>query len=212
MAIRIVVADDHPIVLHGINQLLRGAGGIDVVASCATGEDTLVAVREHRPDVLVLDLRLPGQSGMDVLRTLSAEHTTCKTVLLTAAVGDAEIAEALQLGVVGLVLKDSAPNALVDAVRAVYAGEQRIDQERLSRALRALVDNPPPAAPRKAALTRREIEIVQMIALGLRNRAIAEKLAISEGTVKVHLHNIYEKFGVDGRLELVLCAQQQGLV
>jgi DNA-binding NarL/FixJ family response regulator len=107
-------------------------------------------------------------------------------------------------------LKDSEPDALVECIRRVHAGEQWFDQSTVTRAFRAAFESE--TAVREVALTARELEIVRMVAEGLRNRAIADRLAITEGTVKVHLHNIYEKLGVDGRLELVLCAQQKGLL
>ncbi len=129
--------------------------------------------------------------------------------MLTAAITHDQVLEAIKLGVRGLVLKRSAPETLVTCVRRVYQGKEWIDRDTLTRAFRTVLDRE--AASREAAetLTVREIEIVRMIGHGLRNRSIADRLSISEGTVKVHLHNIYEKLGVDGRLELVLFAQQK---
>jgi DNA-binding NarL/FixJ family response regulator len=212
MAIRLVLADDHPIVLHGLQQLFERQIGFDVVAACADGASAIAAVRARRPDILVLDLRMTGQNGLDVLRTLSKDVVPCRTILLTAAVRDDEVVEAMQLGAMGLVLKDSSPETLVDCVRRVHRGEQWIEREAVTRAFKAVLGRESAALEAEAELTPREIEIVQMVAKGLRNKAIAERLAISEGTVKVHLHNIYDKFKVDGRLELVLVAQQKGLI
>ena len=142
---------------------------------------------------------------------MAAEHLTCRTVLLTAALKDDEVVQALKLGAMGVVLKESEPGALLECVRRVHRGEQWIDRETLSRAFGRVMMRE--AASREAGrtLTPRELEIVRMIAQGLRNKAVAERLSISEGTVKIHLHNIYEKLGVDGRLELVLFAQEKGL-
>ena len=215
MSIRIVLADDHPIVLQGLEQLFERHADIEVLACCADGASAIDAVTTLRPDVLVLDLRMPGQNGLDVLRTLAAGDTGCRTVLLTAAIRDDEVMEAVKLGAMGLVLKESPPELLVDCVRRVYRGESWIEREAATRAFRSLLDRDTAAkaaAGHNDALTARELEIVRMVAQGLRNKAIAERLSISEGTVKVHLHNIYEKVGVDGRLELVLCAQQKGLI
>jgi DNA-binding NarL/FixJ family response regulator len=206
----IVVADDHPIVLSGLQQLFDRQPGFKVVACCATGEEALDVIRRQRPDVLVLDLRMPGRSGLDVLRTMSAEKLACRTVLLTAAIRNDEVVEAVRLGAAGVVLKESPPAVLVDCLRKVHAGEQWIDGETLARAFDSMLR---PGADRAAGpLTPRELEIVRMVAEGLRNKAIADRLSITEGTVKVHLHNIYDKLGVEGRLELVLCAQQRGLL
>jgi two-component system, NarL family, nitrate/nitrite response regulator NarL len=210
--IRIALADDHPIVLQGLQQLFERQSDFQVVSCCANGNDALEGVRTHHPDVLLLDLRMPDVSGLDVLRAISEEKLECRTVLLTAAVTDDEVMEAVRLGVRGLILKESLPEALVDCVRRVYQGEEWLESETVTRACRKVLDRE--SANREAAgsLTPREIQIVRMIAEGLRNRAIAGRLSISEGTVKVHLHNIYEKFGVDGRLALLLSAREKGLI
>jgi DNA-binding NarL/FixJ family response regulator len=211
MPIRIVLADDHPIVLQGLQQLFERQGDFDVLCCCSDGVSTIDAVREREPDVLVLDLRMPGKTGLDVLRELSPARLKCRTVLLTAAVRDEEVVEAMKLGAMGLVLKESSPEVLIDCVRRVHAGESWIDRETVTHALWATLQRESSAREAGETLTPREIEIVRMVAQGLRNKAIAARLSISEGTVKVHLHNIYEKFGVDGRLELVLSAQQKGI-
>ncbi len=214
VAIRVVLVDDHPIVLQGLQHLFARHADFEVVACCPDAETALAAVRAEQPDVLVLDLRMPGMSGLDLLRTLASEGTTPRrTVLLTAAITEEQVVEAVKLGAAGLVLKESAPETLLECVRRVYQGEQWIDHETVSSAVRTVLDRQTASKePAPHTLTPREIEIVKMVAQGLRNRAIAERLSISEGTVKVHLHNIYEKFGVDGRLELLLAAQHKGLI
>jgi DNA-binding NarL/FixJ family response regulator len=209
--IRLVLTDDHPIVLHGLQRLFESDAHFDVVACCRDADAALAAVRRGIADVLVLDLRMPGRGGLDVLRTIAAEKLACKTLLLTAAVGDDDVVEAVRLGATGVVLKESAPEALLEGVRRVHQGEQWIDRETLTRAFGRVLRKESAAQAAAQLLTRREIEIVRMIAQGLRNRVIAERLAISEGTVKIHLHNVYEKLGVGGRLELMLYAQRQGL-
>ncbi len=211
MPIRIVLADDHQIVLRGLQQLFDLQEDCEVVACCRDAASAISEVERLTPDVLVLDLRMPEQGGLDVLRALDGRYPQCRRVLLTAAIRDEEVMEAVKLGATGLVLKESPPEALLECVRAVYGGKQWIERDTLARAFRAAVDRE--AALKSAdALTPRESEIVKMVALGLRNKVIAERLSISEGTVKVHLHNTYEKLGVDGRLELVLVAQQKGLL
>jgi len=212
MSIRVVLVDDHPIVLQGLQHLFERQADFEVVSCCEDAAAAIEAVRAQHPDVLVLDLRMPGANGLDVLRTMCNERIPCRTVLLTAAITEEQVLEAVKLGAAGLVLKESPPDTLVSCVRRVHQGEQWIDQDTVSRAFRAVLDREAAAREASLTLTPREIEIVRMVAQGLRNKAIAERLSISEGTVKVHLHNIYEKFGVDGRLELVLCAQQKGLI
>lgn len=212
MPIRVAIVDDHQIVLHGLQQLFERQDDFEVVCCCSDGATALAAVTEHRPDVVILDLRMPGQSGLDVLRTLATRRLPSKVVLLTAAIRDDEVVEAVKLGAMGLVLKESSPDVLLECVRTVYRGQQWIERETLTRAIRTTLDREGAAQASGESLTPREVDIVKMVAQGLRNKVIAERLSISEGTVKVHLHNIYEKFGVDGRLELLLCAQQKGLI
>jgi DNA-binding NarL/FixJ family response regulator len=212
VSIRLVVADDHPIVLHGLQQLFARHSDFTVIAACPDGASAVDAVRTHRPDILVLDLRMSPMNGFDVLRALARERLQPRTVLLTAAITDDEIVEAMHLGAMGLVLKEASPDALLDCVRRVDRGEQWIERDTVTQAFKSVLKRESAALTVSTPLTPRELEIVRMVAHGLRNKAIAERLSISEGTVKVHLHNIYEKLGVDGRLELVLCAQEKGLV
>jgi DNA-binding NarL/FixJ family response regulator len=210
MSVRLILVDDHPIVLDGLQQLLQRQPDFSVIAACSNADAAMAAIRAGRPDVLVLDLRMPGVNGLEFLRRLADADLSCRSVLLTAAIEDAEVTEAVRLGVSGLVMKDSTPDTLVQCVRKVHDGGQWLDHEIVNRAFKSQLDRE--AAVRDTTLTPREIEIVRMVAEGLRNKAIAERLSISEGTVKVHLHNIYEKLGVDGRLELTLVAQQKKLV
>ena len=211
MSITLVLVDDHPIILQGLQRLFEREGEFEVLRSCSGGDEALDAVRSGPPDVLVLDLKMQDRHGLDVLRILRAEHRECRTVILTAAMRDDEIAQALELGVAGIVMKEAPPAALVDCVRAVHHGKRSIDRDildRVSSDARKRSFGLTAATP----LTPREIEIVRLVAQGLRNKELANRLSITEGTVKIHLHNIYDKLGVDGRLELVLCAQQRGLV
>lgn len=209
--IRLILADDHSIVLHGLQQFLEGRSGFTVMACCRNAEEALATVRHTPADVLILDLRMPGGNGLDVLRVVAREQPLLRVVLLTAVLRDQEAQEAIRLGARGIVLKESAPDDLVECLRRVHAGEQWIDRVVLGRAFAQSVDA---SAGREAqvALTTRELEVVRMAAAGLRNRDIAQQLGISEGTVKIHLHNAYEKLGVGGRVELVLYLQDKGFV
>ena len=212
MPIRIAIADDHALVLHGLKRLFDGESEFEVVECCANGRDAVAIARSGDVDVLLLDLKMPGFSGIDVLRALAAEPSRCATVLLTAAISDADTVDGLRLGARGILLKESSPDTLLECVRRVSRGEAWVDSDTVMRALDTMARRPPPTAEEAPSLTARELDIVRMVAQGLRNRIIAERLSISEGTVKIHLHNIYEKLGLDGRLELVLYAQRQGLV
>jgi DNA-binding NarL/FixJ family response regulator len=210
--IRLVLVDDHPIVLRGLQQLLAQSDDCEVVASCADADTGFAAVQRCKPDVLLVDLRMPHRDGLALLRALSAAAITCPAIVLTAAIDNAQVSEAVRLGARGLVLKDSPPDTVIECVRRVHAGEESFDLPSVTRALTATMQRESAARDALAVLTHREIEIIQMVAQGLRNRAIAARLSISEGTVKVHLHNVYEKLQIDGRLGLTLYAQQHGLV
>lgn len=211
MPIRLILADDHPIVLEGLEQLFRVEPDFQVVARCRDGEEALREVRAHQPDVLVLDIRMPRRDGLDVLRTVRLEGLTTRVVLLTAALEEEQLVEALRMGVGGVVLKEMAPHLLVEAVREVYSGGSWLDKGSVSRVVSKLLEKEEGGREDQQLLTPRELEVVRMVARGLRNRAIAEQLFISEGTVKIHLHNIYQKLGIDGRLELAVYAQGKGL-
>jgi len=212
MPIDVVVADDHPIVLDGLEQLFRLEPDLRVVARCRDGRQALDDTRRLRPDVLVLDVAMPLLNGLDVLRVLRDENLPTRTVLLTAALEDEQLLEAIQLGAQGVVLKEMAPHLLIEAVREVHAGRQWFEKGLGGRALRRLLQREPTQPDTGALLTKREVEIVRMVARGLRNKAIADQLFISEGTVKVHVHNIYEKLGVDGRAALIVFARSRGIV
>ena len=212
MAIRVILVDDHPIVLSGLRQLFESSPDFAVVGSCSHGEQALQTLRSQEADVVLLDLRMPGLTGLDVLKKLGESRLSCRPVLLTAAISDEDVIEAMRLGAQGVVLKESSPETLLECVRKVHQGEQWLDRETMSRAFGRVMRKETAARETSRILTPRETEVAQMVAQGLRNKAIAERLSISEGTVKIHLHNIYEKVKVNGRLELVLWVQERGLV
>lgn len=211
MPITLVLANDHPIFLEGLEDILRREPDFQVLARCLEGQAALRAVRELKPDVLILDLRMPKMDGLGVLREMQEEKLSTRVVVLTAALDEDEVLEAIRLGVQGVVLKEMAARLLVQCIRKVAAGEQWLEKRSVSLALERLLKRE--AATREIAglLTSREIEIVRMVADGLRNREIADRLYINEGTVKVHLHNIYEKLKVNSRLQLTRYARDKGL-
>lgn len=211
MTIRVVLADDHRIILEGLEQLFRREPDFEVVATCTDGDEALAAVGHYAPDVLVLDVKMPGRDGLSVLKRMHEENRGTRVVLLTAFMTDDEVAEAMQHGVRGLVLKESAAVRLVDTVRKVAAGQRALDQNVLARTLEEFLTRQTAVQRVAEVLSPRETEIVRMVATGLRNKEIATKLAIGEGTVKTHLHTIYRKLGVHGRVELALYASERGL-
>jgi len=212
MPIRLVLADDHPIVLNGLESLFHLEPDFQVVARCVNGEETLVAVRRHQPDVLILDIHMPRKDGLEVLRELEKDQLPTKVVLLAAALEEHEVLESLRLGARGMVLKELAPQLLVQCVRKVHAGGKWLEKQLSARALETLVRRDADARDGKRDLTPRERDIVVMATAGLPTKEMARRLSISEGTVKIHLHNVYKKLKVQNRVELVLYAQSKKLV
>lgn len=212
MTIRLVLANDHPLILDGLEKLFLLEKNFQVMARCTDGVATVRAVRQHQPDVLVLDIRMPGKDGLEVVRQMRKEKLPTRVVLLTAELDEEEFLEATRLGVQGIVLKEMAPKLLVECIRKVHAGEQWIEKRSASRALEQMLRREAGTREIAAVLTPREIAIVRLVAGGLRNKEIADKLCISEGTVKVHLHNIFEELKVDSRVALLRYAQEKGLV
>jgi DNA-binding NarL/FixJ family response regulator len=210
--IRLILADDHPIILDGLAHLFTTNSDFDVVTRCSDGEEALAAVRRARPDILVLDVRMPRRNGIDVLREIHHERLPTRVVLLTAAITDEEVLEAVRLGVGGIVLKETAPRQLLQAVRTVADGGEYVDETSIRRALDKMLRREAGSAEATRVLTPREIEIVKMVGVGLRNKQIAEKLGISEATVKIHIHSIYQKLGISGRVELSIYARDRALV
>jgi DNA-binding NarL/FixJ family response regulator len=208
---KLVLADDHPIVLEGLAALFRSERDIEIVARCVNGEEALETVTRLAPDLLLLDVHMPKLDGFSVVRELVQRKTETRIILLAAALEREEAVEALRLGVRGVVLKELAPDQLVECVRAVFAGDRWIEPRTRNGVVDSLLhrDDRPAAA---ALLTPREQELVRMVARGMRNKELALRMNITEGTVKIHLHHVYKKLAVESRLQLVLLAQAQGLV
>ena len=212
MPITLVIADDHPLILDALENLFRLDKDFKVVARCLNGDETLNAVRRHKPDIMVLDIQMPAKDGLVVLREMRKEHLPTRVVVLTATLNEEGLAEAVRLGVRGLVLKELAPKLLVQCIRKVYAGELWLEKRSVSSALEKLLQRESAKHEAAQMLTSREIEIIKQVAAGLHNTEIGKKLFISEGTVKIHLHNIYQKLGLDSRTKLTRYAQEKGLV
>ena len=212
MAITVVIADDHPLVLQGIETIFTLADDIELLAQCRNGEEALDAVRRHRPDVLVLDLVMPERDGLGVLRTLSGWENPPKVILLTAALDEDDVLEAIDLGVRGVLLKEMGPEMLKQCVRKVAAGGQWLEKEVTNRAIQKLMQRQQAAEKINRLLTPRQIEIIKLAATGAQTKIIARTLHITEGTVKSHLHTIYEKLQLNGRMDLVRFAQAHQLM
>ena len=215
--IRIVIADDHPIFRDGLRRLLETETDLKVIGEASDGGEAVKLARQLKPDIMLLDLSMPKQTGMDALRELTnaANSQPVRVILLTAAAEKRQIVEALQLGARGVVLKDSATQLLLKSIHTVMAGEYWVGRESVSNLvqyLRALVQSSgEEAKQKKFGLTPRELEIVSAVVAGYSNKEIAEYFKISEDTVKHHLSNIFDKLGVSTRLELALFAVNQSL-
>jgi two-component system, NarL family, nitrate/nitrite response regulator NarL len=207
-ALRVLIADDHPIFRVGLRRLLEAEPGFVVVGEATTGTEAVALSSQLRPEVLLLDLLMPGSSGLEALRELSQRATPVRTILLAAAVEKSEMVKALQLGAWGVVLKESATELLFKAIRSVVAGQYWVGRDSVSDLVDALREphaDPPPDGPRQTfGLTRRELEILAAVVGGLTNREIAHKFTVSEETVKHHLSNIFNKVGASNRVELTL--------
>ena len=210
--IRVIITDDHPLVLNGLEHLLREYEEFEVVQKCSSGTEALAAVRRHRPDILVLDLMMPGMDGLAVTRELHKSGEMPNVVLLTAQLHEDQLIEALHLGVRGFILKEMATKLLVECLRRVHAGGQWLEKDSANRAMAKLVRREAKGREIATLLTPREIEVVRMVAKGLTNKEIASELCIADGTVKIHLHNIYEKVKINRRAELVRFADEFGLI
>ena len=211
MSIRLVIADNHPLILDGLENLFRREPDMAVLARCRDGEETLQAVRYHQPDLLLLDIRMPRKDGLEVVQEIGKEKLPTRVVVLTAELGEKEALRLLRCGVKGILLKEMAPQLLVQCIRKVYAGGQWLERESTGRVLDQLLRREAEARELAGVLTSREIEVVCLVARGLPNKAIAKKLHLSEGTVKVHLHHVYDKLELDSRLALLHYAQERGL-
>lgn len=212
MPIRILVADDHPIVLKGLVELFDGESDASVVATCVNGNEAAAALRQEVPDVAVLDLHMPGKNGLELMQEIRRERLPTRPVLLAAALEPQEVVEATRLGARGILLKESAPEDLLTCVLRVFNGERVIPEPWLSQALDEMLRREAATQSLSGDLTPREVDLVRTAAGGLTNREIGAKLGISPGTVKIHLHNIYKKLGVKNRVELTLFAQSRELV
>jgi DNA-binding NarL/FixJ family response regulator len=210
--IRVVIADAQPIVLKGLEAVLSAEGDFKILAQCKDGQETLRAVQVHRPDILVLDVRMPGNDGLAVLRALRKDKLPTRVVFLVEALTDEELFEATRLGVDGVVLKEMDPRLLVQCVRKVHAGQSWIERTSSARALQNLLRREAGARDIAQQLSGREIEIARLAARGMRIKVIAEALHISDGTVKTHLHQVYDKLNVQNRAGLVAYLTEKGLL
>jgi two-component system, NarL family, nitrate/nitrite response regulator NarL len=212
-AIRILVADDHAIFRDGLRKLLEGADDVQIVGEASNGVECTKMLAKLKPDILLLDLRMPEKDGLGVLEEVNFDTLPTRVIVLTAAEDDRDVVRAMRLGARGVVLKQSASDLLEKSIRKVHEGEIWLDNRMTAEVIDAFKKSSEAGQRReKPLLSDREKEIVQLVAQGFRNREIGEKLFISEQTVKNHLHNIFDKLGVSDRLELALYAIHHRLI
>ena len=201
--IRVFSVDDHPLLREGIATLVNNQPDMMLVGEASTGAEAMQQFKQHMPDVTLLDLRLPDMSGIDVLIAIRSEFPKARIVMLTTFEGDVEVQRALQAGARGYLLKNMPPVELLDVIRQVHEGKKRIPPEIASQLLEHLSDE---------GLTEREVEVLREVADGNRNREIAERLFISEETVKVHIKHIMEKLGAADRTQAVAIGVRRGII
>lgn len=205
-SIRVLVVDDHPVVRHGLLALLRYEPEFEIAGDAADGEEAVAAVLEHKPDVVLLDLRLPRLSGVDVMLQARAKGATSRFLVLTTYDSDDDITRALAAGAKGYLLKDATSHELMQAIREVMRGNAALEPSVAARVLARMHDSP------ADELSAREIDVLQRMVRGESNRAIAVALHVSENTVKTHVSHIFAKLAVQSRAEAVVVALRRGLV
>jgi len=203
MAIRVLTVDDHPVVRAGVGALINDTSDLEVIAEAGDGEEAVLLYERHRPDVVVMDVRMPNVDGVQATRRIVASHPDARIVALTSYEGDADVYRALQAGARGFLLKASLGTSLVDAVRRAANGERIIPPEIAARLAEFIAQD---------ELTPRELEVLELIAQGMRNREIAVAIGRTEATVKMHLKHVMQKLGVDDRTEAVTLALRRGII
>ena len=203
MPIRLVLADDHPVVLEGLTKILETLPRYAVVGTATSGDDALAIIRAKAPDVAILDIRMPGRTGLEVAAVVLNQAVATRVVLLTGEITDAEALEAVRLGVHGVILKGMGVTLLLKCIDKVHAGGLWVERDSMQRALHHVIkrDAAPPA-PAPSELTSAETRVTRMAIAGAKNKEIAERLRVSEATVKSHLHSIYVKLRIGGRHDL----------
>lgn len=201
--IRVMCVDDHPIIRDGLAAVLANDDGMVLVADASTGEEAIEQYRRHRPDVTLMDLRLPGISGVDTIKAIREEFPDARIVVLTTETGDVQIQRALTAGAKGFVLKGMPMSELLEIIGAVHAGKTRVPGLVASHIVEHLADKD---------LSSRELEVLKLVAAGRRNKAIASELLISEETVKMHVKHIMTKLNADDRTHAVTIAVRRGFI
>ncbi|MCO5246695.1 MAG: response regulator transcription factor [Anaerolineae bacterium] len=209
-SIRVLIVDDHAIVRKGIRALLSEAGGFEVVGEADTGQAALLRAEETRPDVILMDLLMPGMDGIEATRQITGRHPQARILVLTSFAADNKVFPAIKAGALGYLLKDSSPDDLVRAIRQVHRGEPSLHPI-IARKLLQEIARPAELQPAPESLTAREIEVLKLIAEGLSNQDIADRIIVSESTVRAHVSRILGKLHLASRTQAALYAVREGL-
>ena len=209
-SIRVLIVDDHAIVRKGICALLSEAGGFEVVGEADTGQAALLLAGETRPDVILMDLLMPGMDGIEATRQITGRHPQARILVLTSFAADNKVFPAIKAGALGYLLKDSSPDDLVRAIRQVHRGEPSLHPI-IARKLLQEIARPAELQPALESLTAREIEVLKLIAEGLSNQDIADRIIVSESTVRAHVSRILGKLHLASRTQAALYAVREGL-
>jgi DNA-binding NarL/FixJ family response regulator len=212
MVVKIVAVDQHPLTLLGLAELLKSVPEFDLLGTCTTIADARQEVWKLQPDIMLIDINLPDGCGLKLINELKNSSLSIKTVILTTAMNDEQTIEALRLGVKGVVLKKMPAHLMVQCIQKVAAGGLWMEKESIGQAFEKMLHREAGMRRLATILTTRETEVMRWVAGGLSNQQIAEKLIVQEGTIKIHVHNIYRKLGVNNRVDLTLYAQKRGLV
>jgi DNA-binding NarL/FixJ family response regulator len=201
--IRILIVDDHPLLREGVVSLVEKQADMLIVAEASNGKEAFQLFQQHIPDITLMDLRLPGMDGIDAMTSILAEFPDAKIIVLTTFSGDAQILRALKAGARGYLLKDLLRKELLEAIRTVQAGRKRVPPEIAAQLAEHASDS---------TLTRREIEVLQLIASGNPNKLVADKLSVTEDTIKMHVKSILSKLGANDRTHAVTIAVKRGIL
>jgi two-component system, NarL family, response regulator LiaR len=210
--IRVLIADDHAVVRQGLRTFLELQDDIEVVADACDGEEAVSATFDGRPDVVLMDLVMPGLDGIEATRRILRERPATRVIALTSFLDDEKVLPAVRAGAAGYLLKDVEPEQLVRAIRTVHGGEALLHPAATATVMRELADHAEPADAADLGLTGREREVLALVARGLPNKLIARELGIAEKTVKTHVSSILAKLGVTDRTQAALLAVRRGLV
>lgn len=209
-SIRVLITDDHTIVRKGIRALLATEAGIEVVGEAANGREAIAQAAKLHPDVILIDLEMPELDGIEAVRRITADHPNTRILVLTSFATDDKVFPAIKAGALGYLLKDSAPESLINAIRQVNRGESSL-HPKIARKLLMEISKPLKQSPTSDPLTQREVEILKLVANGLSNQEIADTLVVSEATVRTHVSHILSKLHLASRTQAALYALREGL-